>query len=124
MLNHYLVTDNIPYTTKEFEIRFGSNPKLAKPISNIDYDNVVKQLYSCGFKCENENGVQILRIQNEYTDPKTAMTRISNIRAEIVGTDLIQEYCRTNDIKKLIDMPSTRHEKIKFTNKLDPTKID
>jgi len=124
MLNHYLVTDNIPYTTKEFEIRFGSNPKLAKPISNIDYDNVVKQLYSCGFKCENENGVQILRIQNEYTDPKTAMTRISNIRAEIVGTDLIQEYCRTNDIKKLIDMPSTRHEKIKFTQKTSATMPD
>ena len=35
---------------KEFEIRFGSNIKLAKDISKIDYDNVVKTLYSCGFK--------------------------------------------------------------------------
>jgi hypothetical protein len=48
---------------------------------------------------------------------------MSNIRAEIVGVDLIQEYCKTNSIQKLIDLPSTisaRGSKIKFTQKSPP----
>ncbi len=103
--------------TPEFEIRFGTNPKLSKPISKIDYDNVVKQLYSCGFKPQNTDGTHMLRIQNEYIDPKTGITKMSNIRAEIIGTDLIQEYCRTNSLQKVLDMPSTLFNKIKFTQK-------
>lgn len=102
----------------ELEIRFGTNPKLSKPISKMDYDNVVKQLYACGFKPENKAGNQLLRMQNEYIDVKTGKLKMSNIRAEIVGTDLIQEYCRTNNIQKVIDMPSTLFNKIKFTQKM------
>ena len=78
----------------ELEVRFGTNPKVAKPINKMGYDNVVKQLYACGFKPENSRGNQILRIQNEYVDNRTGATKMSNIRAEIVGTDLVQEYCR------------------------------
>ena len=102
----------------EFEVRFGTNPKIAKPINKMGYDNVVKQLYACGFKPENSRGNQILRIQNEYIDNRTGTTKMSNIRAEIVGSDLIQEYCRTNNIQKVIDMPSTLFNKIKFTQKM------
>ena len=102
----------------ELEVRFGTNPKVAKPINKMSYDNVVKQLYACGFKPENSRGNQILRIQNEYVDNRTGATKMSNIRAEIVGTDLIQEYCRTNNLQKVIDMPSTLFNKIKFTQKL------
>jgi hypothetical protein len=101
----------------ELEIRFGTNPKLSRPISKIDYDNVVKQLYACGFKPENINGTQILRIYSEYTDTRTGITKMSNIRAEITGSDLIQEYCRTNSLQKVIDMPSTVFNKLKFTKK-------
>jgi len=104
--------------TNELEIRFGTNPKQSRPISKIDYDNVIKRLYSCGFKIDNPDGSQILRIQNEYMDSRTGQTRMSNIRAELVGTDLIQEYCRTNSLQKIIDMPSTTHNKLKFTQKL------
>ena len=111
--NPYISTQN----TNEFEIRFGSNPKLSKPISKIDYDNVVKQLYSCGFKPEVEEGVHLLRIQNEYIDFKSGITKMSNIRAEIAGIDMIQEYCRTNSLQKLIDLPSTVFNKLKFTQK-------
>jgi len=93
--------------TSELEIRFGTNPRSAGQISKIDYDNVVKQLYACGFKTDKPEGLQILRIQNEYADAKTGTTRMSNIRAEIVGLDLIQEYCRTNNLQRLIDLPST-----------------
>lgn len=104
--------------TKELEIRFGTNPKVARPISKIEYDNVVQLLYSNGFKTDNINGNQMLRIQNEYTDKRTGQKRVSNIRAEVVGTDLVQEYCKTNDLQKLIDMPTTTFNKIKFTQKM------
>ena len=102
----------------ELEIRFGTNPKVSKPINKMGYDNVVKQLYACGFKPENSRGNQILRIQNEYVDNRTGQIKMSNIRAEIVGSDLIQEYCRSNNLQKVIDMPSTLFNKIKFTQKM------
>ena len=105
------------HISNELEIRFGTNYRLRRPITKIDYDNVIKQLYSCGFKIENPNGNQMLRVQTEYIDPRTGSTKMSNIRAEIVGSDLIQKYCETNDIKKVIDMPSTLFNKIKFTRK-------
>tara|TARA_B100001057_G_scaffold495728_1_gene595420 strand:- start:4818 stop:8315 length:3498 start_codon:yes stop_codon:yes gene_type:complete len=104
--------------TNEFEIRFGTNPSINQPITKIEFDNVVQQLYNCGFKTDNIDGNQLLRIQNQYTD-NSGKTRISNIRAEITGTTMIQEYCKTNNIKKLIDMPSTPFNMIKFTQKKD-----
>jgi len=103
--------------SNELEVRFGTNPRIARPISKIDYDNVVSHLYACGFKAEVEDGLQIMRIYSEYTHPRTGEKRMSNIRAEIVGSDLIQEYCKTNSIKKVIDMPSTTFNKLKFTQK-------
>jgi hypothetical protein len=118
--------------TSELEIRF--NPPQGKKLSKNDYDNVIQYLYSAGFKTDNPKGLHILRIQNEYTEMKKtdgqakAMTRISNIRAEICGVDLIQEYCRTNSLQKILNMPSTMSaisEKIKFTQKtpvVDPVK--
>jgi mRNA capping enzyme len=109
--------------TNEVEIRFGT----AKPVSRIDYDNVIKQLYASGFVPENEGGYTYLRIQPEYLDKRTGTTKISNIRAEIVGLDMVQEYCKTNSIQRLIDMPSyltVNYEKIKFTQKSPPRKDD
>lgn len=104
--------------TSELEIRFGTDPRIAKPITKINYDNVVRQLRGCGFVAEIPDGVQMLRIQNEYTDLRTGQKKMSNIRAEVIGTDLIQEYCRTNSLQKLIDMPSTTFNKLKFTQKM------
>lgn len=120
IIKHYLESNPFVSTNRvsnELEVRFGTNHRLSRPISKIDYDNVVKQLYACGFKTLNDDGIQILRIQNEYTDPNTGFVKISNIRAEIVGTDLIQEYCRTNNLQKIIDMPSSVYNKVKFTKK-------
>jgi len=121
IVRNYLESNPVVQTdrkTKELEIRFGTNTKLSRPISKIDYDNVIKRLYSCGFKIDNPDGIQILRIQNEYIDSRTGQTKMSNIRAEITGTDLIQEYCRTNNLQKIVDMPSTTNKKLKFTQKL------
>jgi hypothetical protein len=112
--NPHIVTGR---KSNELEIRFGTNTKLSRYITKIDYDNVVKQLYAYGFKPQVENGIQILRIACEYTDIRTGKVKMSNIRAELVGTDIIQEYCRTNSIQRIIDMPSTVFNKLKFTQK-------
>jgi len=121
ILDNYLESNPMmkrDHKTSELEIRFGTNTRLSKPLSKIDYDNVVKQLFACGFKTQNMDGIQILRINNEYIDMRSGMTKMSNIRADIIGTDMIREYCRTNSIQKLIDMPSTKYNKLKFTKKM------
>ena len=118
----YLASNPIQRTDRkinELEIRFHSNTRKYRPLSKIDYDNVVKFLYSFGFKTDLPQGFHSLRIFHEYMDSRGKMI-MSNIRAEIVGMDLIQEYCRTNSIQKLIDMPSTTYDKIKFTQKTLP----
>ena len=107
----------------ELEIRFGTNKRVSKPLSKIEYDNVVRQFINAGFKTTAIEGTHMLRIQNEHTDRKKGEVKISYTRAEIVGMDLIQEYCRTNSLQKLLDMPSTSSaiaDKIKFTNKQFP----
>lgn len=103
--------------TNELEIRFGTNYKIGQPITKIEYDNVVQQLYHQGFKTTNTSGNQILRIQNERINKLNGQKMISNVRAEIVGANMIQEYCKTNNLQKLIDMPSTQFNMIKFTLK-------
>lgn len=124
IVQHYLESNPLmPNAGKisELEIRFGTNPRISKPISKIEYENVVKQLYACGFVPDTDDGIHMLRIQNEYTDPRTGQKKMSNVRAEITGMDLIQEYCRTNSLQRLIDMPSTIFNKIKFTQKMSAT---
>lgn len=84
----------------ELEVRFGT--KGIKPITKSDYDNVVQQLKSFGFKVSGEeSGEYYLRINCEFLDSATGKFKLSNIRTEIKGLTNIQEYCRTNDIKGL-----------------------
>jgi len=119
----------IPVTgsrAKELEIRFGTNPRLGRPLTKLDYDSVIQHLYSAGFMCLNTRGKYYLRIYSEYTDNE-GRTKMSNIRAEVVGVDMIAEYCNTNSIQKLIDMPSSMTafaEKLKFTQKILPRTTD
>lgn len=122
LIQLYLANNKIGagrYKTNELEIKFGTNYKVAKPISKMNYDNVIKYLYSNGFKCDNKKGFQSLRIYNEYTNPQ-GETLFSNVRAEINGTDLIQDYCTHNSLQKLIDKPSTINDKIIFLQKTSP----
>jgi len=102
-------------TQNEFEIRFGTNTMSGRPLSKIDYDNVVKQLLKAGFTTDLQNGYDYLRIN--YQDSLTDQRKMSNIRAEIVGTDMIQEYCQTNSIQSLLDKPWNNPNKIQFTKK-------
>jgi hypothetical protein len=68
-VRHYLVncssvrnTLQTRNVTPELEIRFGTNPKQAKPITSVDYQNVVNYLGWNGWTTDNINGVQMLRI--------------------------------------------------------------
>ena len=95
----------------ELEVRFGT--RGVKPLTKIDYDNVIRKLKSLGFTSNLEEGNYMLRIQNEYLDSNTSKYRLSSIRAEINGFHAIQEYCKHNDIKKLMSTGSA----VEFQNK-------
>lgn len=122
LIDTYLATymkEQLKNKISELEIRFESNKYKNRPVSKIDYDNVVKYLYSQGFKTDLPDGFHSLRIFHEYVDAHGKYS-MSNVRAEIVGLDLIEEYCRTNSIQKLLNIPSTTYDKIKFTQKTLP----
>ena len=106
-------TPRIDGKQNEFEIRFGT--KSMKPFSRTDYDNVVRQLKTAGFYSTNETGEQLLRINPEFKNPKTGQDTISNIRAEIIGGFMIEKFCETNDINKLIEKS---HSSVTFTQKM------
>jgi len=145
-VRHYLVncssvrnTLQTRNVTPELEIRFGTNPKQARPISSVDYQNVVNYLGANGWTTDNINGVQMLRIipnvprlhekpkqpapteeEAEEQILKGGANRVhltsSNIRAEIFGVDLIQTYCHHNDLEKM-KQNFTHSQHLKFTKK-------
>ena len=120
MIDLYLATNPLVRPDRkinELEIRFGSNPKKGKYISKMEYDNVVKKLLACGFKADNMDGTNMLRISHYYVKANTGETRQSDLRAEIMGSELVEQYCRTNSIQKLLDMTNNNENKIKFTRK-------
>ena len=110
----------------EVEVRFGNVGKSIQKyksvsgggITKVDYDNVIKQLYATGFKEENA-GIQMLRTYGEARDGP---------RLELVGVELIQEYCETNDIMTCLENPAHSTpvptpdfpHKIKMTQKMKP----
>lgn len=98
MLKLYLDNVNLVASTRdnnlELEVKFGT--KNIKRITKIDYDNVVQYLLSCGFASSSEQ--YKLRIFNEFIDPKTGVTKLSNIRTELSGIGKISKYCKNNKI--------------------------
>ena len=85
--------------SNELEVRFGTRGR--HKITRIDFDNVIKKLKSLGWTCINDSGDYSLKIQNEFVDPKTGETKLSNIRTHIKTLDAIQQYCKTNDITQI-----------------------
>ena len=84
-------------SNKELEVRFGTKGNY---ITKIDYDNVIKKLSNLGFQCSSSEGEYFLRIQNEYLSTHGIV--ISKVRTEIKGLTGIQDYCRHNDINKML----------------------
>ena len=85
----------------EVEVRFGT--KGIKPLTKTDYDNVIKKLQSLGFNSSSVDGEYYLKIETEFLDVKTGVFRSSNIRFEIYNYDSITEYCRSNDINRVLN---------------------
>ncbi len=116
----------------EFEIRFNASTSQ-KALIKTDYDHAIGALLGAGFTADGASqGVHMLRIQlspDESGQGKGTEKEVPQnyIRAELMGLDLIQEYCRHNSLQKILDAPSALHSsanKLKFTQKsryVDPT---
>ena len=91
----------------ELEVKFGT--RGIKNLTKIDYDNVIRKLKSFNFVSMNESGAYTLRVNTEFLDSKSGRFKESNIRTEINGFSIIQEYCKTNDIKKITSNQQTAH---------------
>lgn len=102
-----LFMGNNPYVkdikkNDELEVRFGTRGNQS--LTKIDYDNVIRKLKSLGFSCVNEQGENMLRIQSEFLDANSGEYQMSPIRAEITGFHGVQEYCKNNDINKMLSV--------------------
>jgi len=121
VFRHYLASNpSISVTRKRPELELRFQGIGGAPLTKMDYDSVIQHLYAAGFTTSNPTGTYILRIIPEYVDERTGLTKMSNIRAEITGVDLIQEYCKTNSIQHLLNLPSTlsaKSNKIIFSQK-------
>lgn len=82
----------------ELEVRFGT--KGIKRIDKMDFDNVIKKLKSIGFSTNDKK--YLLRAYPEYIDPVTGINKVSSVRLEINGIDMIQTYCKTNSLKDIM----------------------
>lgn len=121
LLSDYLVSNPMVKSAdgvSEVEVRFGTGKR--KPISKIQFNQVVQQLQQCGFESDNIQGIQMLRVIPETRDKVSGIYKSASIRAEITGTDMIQEYCKTNSIEKLTNMKAFAYNKLKFTQKNNP----
>lgn len=92
-----VITGNKRDGTAEFEVRFGTARGM-QPLTRIDYDNVIRRMRSQNFIISDSQ--HLLRIISEYTDPKTGLSKMSNIRAEVTGLGEISNYCKTNDVRR------------------------
>jgi len=116
-----LFMSNKPYEKSlvlnhELEVRFGT--RGIKPLNKIDYNNVIQKIKSLGFTCINEEGSYMLRVQNEFLDSSTGRFKMSNIRTEIRGFQTIQDYCKHNDLKKLMSSTIYSGNNIDFHKKM------
>ena len=83
------------HINKECEVRFCT--KQDRSMSKHQFDNTISKLKSYGFTSDNVNGDNMMRISMDNTDKK-----IGNIRLELVGEHMIQNYCRNENLLNLI----------------------
>ena len=105
-ISHMLLSSTpTKYSDVEMEVKFGT--RGIKRISKIDYDNVIKKMYSMGFHTVNPEGQYTLKIQAEFLDLKSGTYKISRdfdrFRVELNGLNFIQEFCKSGNIHKLFD---------------------
>ena len=122
IVNKYLenvarIGDGVP----EFEIRFGT--RGIKPISKIDFDNVIQKLKSSGFELLNVNAYS-LKMWSDYLNKKTGKTQQSTVRVELNGIHQIQQYCQSNSLQKLAVDFTQKNYAIVGDNPIYPVDID
>lgn len=104
----FINTNAGKYNEIEMEAKFGT--RGIRPLTKLDYDNVVKKLRSAGWTTAYPSGLHLLRIQPEFLDIKTGTFKTSSdfdrFRIEIDGLNNIQDYCKTNSISYLNDKNS------------------
>lgn len=115
-LIEFHLDSSVDNSTNELEIRFGTKAPFdaksrldIKPISSIDFMNVISKLKSLQYTVAhgNEEGNHSLKVQTEFIDPKTGKTKLSNVRTEISGLYNIKDYCQNNSIEQLIKSNSS-----------------
>ena len=98
-------------TENELEIRFGTKRskdikdiKSIKSISKIDFMNVIGKLKSLGYYVSggNEEGSHSLKIQSDFIDPQSGVTRSSPFRVEISGVNSIKQFCNSNSVSEVM----------------------
>lgn len=111
LISNFIMTNHnaSKYSEYEMEAKFGT--RGIKPITKMDYDNVVKYLKSTGYVTNNETGSYSLKIQPEFLDTNTGKYKTSadmdRFRVEIMGLDNIQEYCKTNNVRQINEKSGT-----------------
>jgi len=92
--------------SNELEVRFGTMG--IKNLTKIDYDNVIQKLISLGFVAYGaEAGSYLLRAypkapsNADKTDKSVAVD--NDVRVEIRNLHTIQEYCKLDNLQKLMD---------------------
>ena len=105
----------------ELEVKFGTRD--IKPITRIDYDNVIKTLKSAGFVLNTSN--YLLRIMSEFNDLKSGKVRMSSIRTEITSLQDVRTYCKTNNLDGIkIGKAFIRKEPFKMKNQDRLSSVD
>uniref|UniRef100_A0A6C0LHF6 mRNA (guanine-N(7))-methyltransferase n=1 Tax=viral metagenome TaxID=1070528 RepID=A0A6C0LHF6_9ZZZZ len=113
-----LVSEYINYnvsdknTLKECEVKFAT--KSSVQISKHNFENVISKLRGCGFMTADPNGSNMLRINVDKSDKK-----LENMRIELLGEHVIQNYCRNENILNLIEKSP---EYVNITKKYYPKK--
>jgi hypothetical protein len=109
------------YGETEMEAKFGT--RGIRPLTKLDYDNVIKKIRASGWSTLYPSGEHLLRIQPEFLDIRTGQFKTTSdfdrFRIEISGINYIQDYCKTNSISYLNDKNSYS---VKI-NKKTPLKI-
>lgn len=106
-----LFYDERPYAfnsiiNHELEVKFGT--KGIKNITRNDYDNVIQKLKACGFVLSGSSeGQYYLRMNHEFLDSASGRFKVSDIRTEIKGIHVIQDYCKSNDLKTIMNSNPT-----------------
>ena len=99
LVSEYIEYENVNINiNKECEVKFGTKGHFR--ISKYDFENVILKLQNNGFKTDNINGSNLLRIMCDKDGCHD--DKIKNIRLELNGDHTVQEYCKNENLLTLL----------------------